>query len=142
MSSRFYVEGEEPQRAAADSEADLRERLAAMIPSTSFRDKLNPKTVNIEVLRTLEAPITEAFRERAAVEGKLVCEEYVDAQGRTCRRFHGSSKAGLEPFREEGRHVLLTRPIFFDGRPYVRSKIPNDVRAKMAVRALGAEGSI
>ena len=142
MSSRFFIEGEEPQRAAADSEAALRERMAAMIPSTSFRGKLDAASANIEVLRTLETPITQEFRDRAAAEGKLVVEEYVDAQGRTCRRFHGSSKAGLEPFREEGRHVLLTRPIFFDGRPYVRSKIPNDVRAKMAVRALGAEGSI
>ena len=140
--SRFYLENEIPQRAAGDSEADLRARMAAMIPGTSFKDKLDAKTANIEVLRTLERPILEEFRARAEAEGKLVVEEFTDAQGRVCRRFHGSAKAGLEPFREEGRHVLLERPVIFDGRPYVRSKIPNDVRARMAVRALGAEGSI
>ena len=140
--SRFYLENEIPQRAAGDSEADLRARMAEMVKGTSFAGKLNPATAPLEVLRTLERPITEAFAERAEAQGQLICEEYVDAQGRTCRRYHGSAKAGLEPFREEGRHVLLERPVIFDGRPYVRSKIPNDVRARMAVRALGAEGSI
>ena len=139
MASRFFIEGSEPQRAAADSEADLRARMAEMVKGTSFAGKLNPATAPLEVLRTLERPITEAFAERAAAEGRLVCEEFTDAQGRTCRRYHGSAKAGLEPFREEGRTVFLERPVIFDGRPYVRSKIPNAVRAQMYARSLGAE---
>ena len=137
--SRFYLENEIPQRAAGDSEADLRARMAEMVKGTSFAGKLNPATAPLEVLRTLEAPITEAFAERAEAQGQLICEEYVDAQGRTCRRYHGSAKAGLEPFREEGRHVLLERPIIFDGKAYVRSRVPNHIRAAMAIRSMGAE---
>lgn len=142
MTSRFYVEGDEPQRAAADSEADLRSRLAEMVKGTTFEGKLDTKTANIEVLKQLEMPIVRQFQERAAEEGRLVVEEFQDAQGRTCRRFHGSSKAGLEPLREEGRRVFLERPVFFDGKAYVRSRVPNNVRAAMVARALGAEGSV
>jgi hypothetical protein len=137
--SRFYLENEIPQRAAGDSEADLRARMAEMVKGTSFAGKLNPATAPLEVLRTLERPITEAFAERAAAEGRLVCEEFTDAQGRTCRRYHGSSKAGLEPFREEGRTVFLERPVVFDGKVYARSRIPNHIRAAMAIRSMGAE---
>ena len=139
MASRFFIEGSEPQRAAADSEADLRARMAEMVKGTSFAGKLNPATAPLEVLRTLEAPITQEFRDRAEAQGQLICEEYVDAQGRTCRKFHGSSKAGLEPFREEGRTVFLERPVVFDGKVYARSRIPNHIRAAMAIRSMGAE---
>ena len=139
MSSRFFIEGEEPARNADSSEADLRARMAEMVKGTGFEGKLNPATAPLPVLQTLEKPILEEFRERAAAEGKLVCEEFTDSQGRTCRRYHGSSKAGLEPFREEGRHVLLERPVIFDGKVYARSRVPNHIRAAMAIRSMGAE---
>ena len=93
--SLFYVEGTEPKRHAESEERDLRERMAAMIPSTSFKDKLDAKTAPLPVLETLEKPIATQFMEAATARGELVCEEFVDHRGQVCRRYHGDPAADI-----------------------------------------------
>ena len=141
--SLFYVEGTEPKRHAESEERDLRERMAAMIPSTSFKDKLDAKTAPLPVLETLEKPIATQFMEAATARGELVCEEFVDHRGQVCRRYHGDPKADIRAsFSAPGLTVRVAEVVGFDGKNYLKDRIPNIVRAKMAVRALGAEGSV
>lgn len=141
--ARFFVEGSKPQRAAVSEEQALREKMAMMIPSTSFRDKLDAATAPLPVLQTLEKPVAEQFMEAATKEGRLIVEEYVDHRGQVCKRYHGDPKADIRAsFSAPGLTVRVAEVVGFDGKNYLKDRIPNVVRAKMAVRALGAEGSV
>ena len=140
MASRFFIEGEEPARNADSSEADLRARMAEMIQHTGFRDKLNPETANIEVLKTLEGPVFQQFQEAAARKGQLVCEEYQDFRGQTRRRYHGSAKDEIaQSFAAPGITARIAEVVSFDGKNYLKDQVPNHVKARMYARSLGAE---
>jgi hypothetical protein len=140
MSSRFYLENEVPQRHAASEEQDLRGKMAMMIPNTSFAGKLDPATAPLPVLETLEKPILEEFQERATARGELVVEEYTDHRGQVCRRFHGDPAADIrQSFAAPGVTVRVAETVGFDGHVYLKDRIPNNVRAKMYARSLGAE---
>lgn len=136
---KFYLEGSIPQRDQKAAEKELRSQVAAMLPSSSFRGKLDPATAPIAVLETLAGPIHREFQETASRTGQLVVEEYTDAQGRQCKRYHGSSRAGLAPFSEGGVRVKLAEVSHFDGRVFLAGREPRDVRAAMLLRKNGLE---
>lgn len=140
MGSRFYLENEAPKRDASDSEANLRARLAGMIPHTDFSGKLDPRSANIEVLKTLAGPIEGQFRDHAAKKGVLIAEEYLDHRGLACRRYHGSARDEIrESFAAPGVTVRVAKTVTFNGKNFLESKIPNSVRAQMYARSVGAE---
>ncbi|MHB1286475.1 MAG: hypothetical protein ACYCYP_07935 [Leptospirales bacterium] len=137
--SRFYLESDIPQREQAKGESELREQVASMVKHTGFDGKLDPRTANIEVVKALAGPIHREFQETASKRGQLVTEEFQDAQGRTCRRFHGDPRAGLEGFSERGRRVRLSEISHFDGKVFLKGREPAHIRRAMLLRANGLE---
>lgn len=141
MASRFFIEGQEPARAAASEEQALREKMGMMIPSTSFSGKLDAKTAPLPVLQTMEKPVAEQFMEGAAARGELVVEEFLDHRNQVCKRYHGDARTEIQQsFSAPGITARVAETTSFDGRNYLKSRIPNNIRAKMAARSLAAEG--
>ena len=137
--SQFYLEKNGPQRDQKIAENELREQVGYMVQHTSFRGKLDAKTAPLAVLQTLGGPIHKEFQESASRNGLLVAEEYQDPQGRTCRRFHGDSKAGLAPFSEGGVRVRLSEISHFEGKSYLKGHEPKHVKAAMLLRSRGLD---
>ena len=135
----FYLEKDGPKRDRKAAERELRHQVAAMLPSSSFRGKLDPVTAPIAVLETLAGPIHREFQETASRTGQLVVEEFTDSQGRQCKRYHGDTRAGLAPFAEGGVRVKLAEVSHFEGRAFLKGREPRDVRAAMLLRKNGLE---
>ena len=137
--SKFYLEKDGPKRDQRATERELRTQLAAMLPYSSFKGKVAPETERIEVLQAIAPAIHAQFREHAAAKGELIAEEYQDAQGRTCRKFHGDSRSGLAPFSEGGARVRLAEVSHFEGKAYLKGKEPLGVKRAMLLRSRGLE---
>lgn len=137
--SRFYLESDVPQREQVKSDRALREEVNSMVKHSTFAGKLDPMTAGIEVVKTLAEPIRKEFQEAATKRGVLVAEEYVDSQGRVCRKFHGDSRSGLAPFAEGGARVKLAAVSFFEGRVYLKGKEPLAIKRAMLLRSRGLE---
>ena len=137
--AKFYLEKDGPQRDHKKAEQELRDQIGSMIGHTGFKGKLDPRTANIEVVKTLAAPILREFQETAAKRGALIAEEFTDSQGRTCTRYHGDARAGLAPFAAPGKTCRVSPLSNFDGKTYLKGQEPNHVRRAMLLRSNGLE---
>ena len=135
----FYLEKDGPKRDLQIAEKELRSQLNTMLPHSTFRGKVDPSTERIETLQVLAPEVYRQFKETAERSGSLIAEEFQDAQGRTCRRFHGDARAGLEGFAEGGRRVKLSEVSHFQGKSYLKGREPRDVKAQMLLRSRGLD---
>ena len=137
--SQFYLEKNGPQRDQKIAENELRGQLSVMLQHSSFRGKVDQSTERIETLQAIAPEVYRQFKETAERSGSLIAEEFKDAQGRTCRRFHGDARSGLEGFAEGGRRVKLSELSHFEGRTYLRGREPRHIKAAMLLRKNGLD---
>ncbi len=130
--AKFYLEKDGPQRDTAKAEAEFRGQLAGMLPYSSFKGKVDVTKERLGVLEAIGPAIYKEFQETAAKRGALVAEEFTDDQGRVCRRFHGSSKAGLEGFAAGGATCRIAPLTTVGGKTYLSDRLPPAAR-RMAV---------
>ena len=137
--ARFYLESDVPARDQKKAEMELRDQVGSMIGHTGFKGKLDPRTANIEVVKSLATPILREFQETAAKRGTLIAEEFTDSQGRTCTRYHGDARAGLAPFAAPGKTCRVAPLSNFEGKVFLKGQEPLAVKRAMLLRSNGLE---
>jgi hypothetical protein len=137
--ARFYLESDVPARDQKKAEMELRDQVGSMIGHTGFKGKLDPRTANIEVVKSLATPILREFQETAAKRGTLIAEEFTDSQGRTCTRYHGDARAGLAPFAAPGKTCRVSPLSNFEGKVFLKGQEPLAVKRAMLLRSNGLE---